>query len=101
MLYLSKMSVFGYDLAQEDTKLLASSVYFIALKTLEQVESGLRPEEQLPKLSALLHVEEERIIEVSRKVLELAKNFSTIYPSLGNLKKFNKFEYKKKSASKV
>lgn len=34
LLYLSKMSLFSYDLAQEDTKLLASAVYFIGLKTL-------------------------------------------------------------------
>ncbi len=37
------------------------------------------------------------MIELSRRVLELAKNFSTVYPNLSNLKKFNKFEYKKKS----
>ena len=43
MLYLSKMSLFSYELAQEDTKLLASSVYFIGLKTLEQVEPSLKP----------------------------------------------------------
>jgi hypothetical protein len=30
---------------------------------------------------------------VSRKVLDLAKNYSKHYPSLANLKKFNKFEY--------
>ncbi len=101
LLYLSKMSLFSYELAQEDTKLLGSAVYFIALKTLEQVETTLRPEERLVSVGLLLEVEEEKIIEASRKVLDLAKNFSTIYPSLGNLKKFNKFEYKKKSAGKV
>lgn len=101
LLYLSKMSLFNYELAQEDTKVLGSAVYFIALKTLEQVETTLKPEEKLVKVGELLGVEEEKIIEVSRRVLDLAKNFSTIYPSLGNLKKFNKFEYKKKSAGKV
>ena len=30
---------------------------------------------------------------MSRKVLDLAKNYSKYYPSLTNLKKFNKFEY--------
>ena len=95
------MSLFNDELAQEDTKVLAAAVYFIALKTLEQVETTLRPEERLANVGLLLGVEEEKIIDVSRKVLELAKNFSTIYPSLGNLKKFNKFEYKKKSATKV
>ncbi len=93
------MSLFSYELAQEDTKLLASAVYFITLKTLEQVESTLKPEEKLSEVAQLLGTEEDKIIEVSRKVLELAKNFSMIFPSLANLKKFNKFEYKKKSAS--
>ena len=40
-----------------------------------------------------MEVEEEAVLEVSRKVLDLAKNFSKCYPSLTNLKKFNKFEY--------
>jgi hypothetical protein len=44
LLYLSKMSLFNYELAQEDTKVLGSAVYFIALKTLEQVETTLKPE---------------------------------------------------------
>lgn len=43
VLYLAKMSLFSYELAQEDTKLLAASVYFISLKTLEQVEPTLKP----------------------------------------------------------
>ena len=70
------MSLFNYELAQEDTKVLAAAVYFIALKTLEQVETTLRPEERLANVGLLLGVEEEKIIDVSRKVLELAKNFS-------------------------
>ena len=41
------MILFSYDLAQEDTKLLAAAVYFIALKTLEQVQPNLKPEERL------------------------------------------------------
>lgn len=43
VLYLAKMSLFSYELAQEDTKLLAAAVYFISLKTLEQVEPTLKP----------------------------------------------------------
>ena len=38
------MCLFSYELAQYDTKILVASVYFIALKTLEQVEPKLRPE---------------------------------------------------------
>lgn len=48
------MSLFNYDLAQEDTKTLASAVYFIGLKTLEQVVSTLKPEERLQEISILL-----------------------------------------------
>jgi hypothetical protein len=51
----------------------------------------------LEQIGQLLITSEEKIIETSRKVLDLAKNFSSVYPNLGNLKKFNKFEYKKKS----
>jgi hypothetical protein len=93
------MILFSYDLAQEDTKLLASAVYFIALKTLEQVQPTLKPEERLGEIGGLLNCPEDKIIELSRKVLDLAKNFSQVYPNLTNLKKFNKFEYKKRSTS--
>jgi hypothetical protein len=34
VLYLSKMSLFSQDLAEENQSLLAPAVYFIALKTL-------------------------------------------------------------------
>jgi hypothetical protein len=57
LLYLSKMSLFNYELAQEDTKVLGSAVYFIALKTLEQVETSLRPEERLASVGLVLGVE--------------------------------------------
>ena len=42
----------------------------------------------------LTGVSEESILEVGRKVLELAKTFSKIYPNLNNLKRFNRFEYR-------
>jgi hypothetical protein len=47
-----------------------------------------------------LNNSEDKIIDVSRKVLDLAKNFSAVYPTLTNLKKFNKFEYKKKTSAR-
>ena len=90
------MCLFSYELAQYDTKILVASVYFIALKTLEQVEPKLRPEQRLGDISNLTNCSDDKIIESSRRVLELANNFSLIYPNLGNLKKFNKFEYNKK-----
>ena len=48
----------------------------------------------LPTIAQLLYIKEEKIIEVGREVLELAKTFSKLYPNLQNLKKFNKFDYK-------
>jgi hypothetical protein len=37
------MSLFNQELAEENQALLAPAVYFIALKTLEQVEKGVNP----------------------------------------------------------
>ena len=85
------MSLFSSDLVEEDLTLLAGAVIFISLKTLEQTDKSIDPEKYLTIIANCFKVEEEKMIETSRKVLELAKNFSKIYPSLGNLKKFNKF----------
>lgn len=87
------MVLFSHELAEEDPALLACGVVFIGLKTLEQVDSFAQPESHLSKIALLGRAEEDNVLEVSRKVLELAKNFSKFYPSLSNLKKFNKFEY--------
>lgn len=87
------MTIFNLELAEETPSLLACGVVFIALKTLEQVDNSAQPESRLMEVCQLMNVEEETGLEVSRKVLDLAKNFSKSYPSLTNLKKFNKFEY--------
>ena len=91
MLYLGKMSLFSLDLAEEKSSVLAGAVVFISLKTLEQVDSSAEPEPRLGKICQLVESQEERVIEVSRRVLDLAKNFSKHYSALTNLKKFNKF----------
>jgi hypothetical protein len=93
LLYLSKMSQFSLELVEESPSLLAGAVVFISLKTLEQVDPSAEPERKLTAICQLLEEEESDVIEVSRKVLDLAKNYSKYYPSLTNLKKFNKFEY--------
>jgi cyclin B/cyclin A len=87
------MVLFNHELAEENTTLLAASVFFIALKTLEQVDSTVEPEKKINNICRLLNVLEDEVLELSRKVLDLAKNFDRIYPNLSNLKKFNKFEY--------
>ncbi len=43
MLYLSKMALFSQELAEESPDLLAGAVFFIGLKTLEQVDSSVEP----------------------------------------------------------
>jgi hypothetical protein len=60
---------------------------------LEQVDPAAEPEGRLLSICSLLFLKEEELIEVSRRMLDLAKNFSKYFPSLNNLKKFNKFEY--------
>jgi hypothetical protein len=47
----------------------------------------------LAQICSLIVVKEDDVVEVSRRVLDLAKNFSKYFPSLNNLKKFNRFEY--------
>lgn len=43
LLYLSKMVLFNSELAEESPPLLAAAVVFIALKTLEQMDSSTEP----------------------------------------------------------
>ena len=62
MLYLSKMSLFSHELAEEIPSLLACGVVFISLKTLEQVDSNAQPESRLTDISRLMNVEEEGIL---------------------------------------
>jgi hypothetical protein len=60
---------------------------------LEQADPAAEPERKLTGICRLVASDEGKVLEVSRKVLELAKNYSKYYPTLTNLKKFNKFEY--------
>ena len=88
------MCIYSSDLTEYNISLLCGSVIFIALKTLEQTDKKVDPEVEIQKICSFLKLDEESMIELSRKVLELAKGFSKVYPNLTNLKKFNKFEYK-------
>lgn len=47
LLYLSKMALFNVILAEMRVDCLAGSVIFIALKTLEQVDSSIKAEEKI------------------------------------------------------
>lgn len=88
------MCAFNHELITRPSHVLASAVYFIALKTLEQVSKNFVPEDVLPLIARISGASEEEVLAVGREVLQLAKNFSKIYPSLNNLKKFNRFEYR-------
>lgn len=87
------MCTFSCELVTRPTCVLASAVYFIALKTLEQVYREFSPEAMLGEISGFVGVEEEEVLAVGREVLHLAKTFSKSFPNLSNLKKFNRFEY--------
>lgn len=94
LIYLSKMSTFSHELITRPNPVLASAIYFIGLKTLEQVNKSFVPEDVLPCLSRMTGISEEEILSAGREVLQLAKTFSKLYPNLNNLKKFNRFEYR-------
>lgn len=57
LLYLSKMTLFSCELAEESTPLLAAAVVFISLKTLEQVDSSAEPEKKLGEICELVGCE--------------------------------------------
>lgn len=52
------MALFNLDLAEENSTLLSGAVVFIALKTLEQVDSCAEPESRLSKICSLIEMEE-------------------------------------------
>lgn len=66
LIYLSKMSAFSNELAEKDISLLGSAIFFIAMKTLEQVAGNFCPEEVLPTLSNLVAIDEDSILSISR-----------------------------------
>ena len=52
------MCLFNCELAEECPVVLGGAVVFIGLKTLEQVDSSVRPEEWLEKIGMLLGLEQ-------------------------------------------
>ena len=51
------MALFNHELAEENTALLACGVVFIALKTLEQVDTSAQPESRLADIGGLMEME--------------------------------------------
>jgi len=66
LIYLSKMCTFNHELITRPSCILASAIYFIGLKTLEQVNKNFSPEEKLPEISKFTSVSEEDILAVGR-----------------------------------
>lgn len=60
------MCMFQHELVSKDLRILAAAVYFIGLKTLEQVSKNFCPEDALGPLSQLLNILEDGIIEAGR-----------------------------------
>lgn len=60
------MCSFSHDLMTRSQTVLAPAIYFIALKTLEQVNRNFVPEELLQSISRLTNVSEEEILAVGR-----------------------------------
>jgi hypothetical protein len=52
------MCTFNHELITRPNKILAASIYFIALKTLEQVNKSFCPEDFLPQISSFASVSE-------------------------------------------
>ena len=77
------------DLAWLTNSSIAAAVVFIALKTVEQVESSLDADGYLEQIAELTKVEISDLLEVSQQLLTMAKSFHKLHPNLGNLKKFN------------
>jgi len=77
---------------QSDNK-LAAAVIYIALKTVEQVESKLVSDNYLEIIAKNAQLKIGDVLEMSQELLSLAKSFQKQYPSLTNLKKFNNAEY--------
>lgn len=53
------MCTFSHELATKPNSILAPAIYFIALKTLEQVHRSFVPEDILPSISRLSCISEE------------------------------------------
>ena len=51
------MSMFNHELVEENSNILAGAVFFIGLKTLEQVESLVEPEKKLSEICFILNVQ--------------------------------------------
>ncbi|CAD8141600.1 unnamed protein product [Paramecium pentaurelia] len=92
-LYLSKMVLYDYEICgKTNYTLLASALIFVAFKIVEQLDSSFNADSQIKDVAQIIQVDQDQLIEIAAKVLNLAKNFEKHFPNLENLKKFNGFQ---------
>jgi len=92
--YLAKANMHDYELiSQQDYSELAASTLFVAFKIIEQLDKSFPLNLMLRKLRDVLNVEEDIVYDCATRILNVAKNFDKLYPSLENLKKFHSFNF--------
>ncbi|CAK85244.1 unnamed protein product (macronuclear) [Paramecium tetraurelia] len=92
-LYLSKMVLFDYEICGKyNYTLLAAALIFVAFKIVEQLDTTFNADSQIKDVAQIIQVDQDQLVEVAAKILNLAKNFEKHFPNLENLKKFNGFQ---------
>lgn len=87
-IYLAKMSLHDINLSARNPSLLAVGAIYVALKICEQLKKKeFINAVVVMRLIQISKMTEEKILDVSQKVLYLAQNFDREFPGLENLKK--------------
>ncbi|CAD8067829.1 unnamed protein product [Paramecium sonneborni] len=87
VIYLAKIVLYDYELiSQYNYSSLSAACIIVGCNLLSQESS----DEIIPQILSVLNVDKDETIELSNKILNLAKNFDKLFPNLENLKKFNK-----------
>lgn len=90
--YIAKMTCHDYDLLNKYSQSqFAAACIYIGLKIIQQLQSDFKIDSHAYKLRNLFGIDDNMFFTCSQNVLDLAKNFESRYPSLGNLSKFHSF----------
>ena len=90
--YIAKMSCHDYELLNKyNQSQFAAACIYIGLKIIQQLESSFKIDHHAYRLRTLFGISDNMFFTCSQNVLDLAKNFESRYPSLGNLSKFHSF----------
>lgn len=90
--YISKMLMHDYSmLIKFPFKYLAASCVYICFKILEQVSREFKTKQLVDKLKSILELDETLFYKSSELLLNLAKNFETMFAFAKNLQKFDAF----------